>query len=228
MPFEHQLKNAYIGEVLEISSDLRWATLAWLQAQGWTNIAAANSGYTLNSSWLTPWTTNSNNNVFLYKYLPELSENSIITLHMTGYATRNSSTNSYQYNTVAVMWLFNSSNATDSWLYSNALQCNYSACGNTQGTKTWIDYRSGGALTVLWTAWPSNVAWTVNMTAKINLGTGLVEYKLTSPQTHSTSATLNSTQLALVRGLKYIWFAMSPKDKSNTPTLYTVDLTVEK
>jgi len=199
-----------------------------LQAQWWTNISAANSGYTLNSSWLTPWTTNPNNNVLLYKYLPELSENSIITLHMTGYATRTYSYDSYRYNTVFRIGLFNNSDASDTYIIgNNSIGGAYSACWSTQGQKTGIGYFSNWTLTVLWTAWAWNAAGNVNMTTKINLNTWLVEYTLASPQTHSTSATLNSTQLALVRSLKYIWVVIQPKDKSNTPTLYTVDLTVE-
>lgn len=213
-------------KVLHISSDLRWATLAWLQAQWWTDITSV-SWYNLNSSWLSN-TAVSNNNVLLYKYVPNLSSNNIITLRTTWYAQRNKSSDTYRYNSVIMIWLFNSTDASDNWVYASSLAWDYSACWSTQDTKTGINYReSNKALTILWTAWTWNQAGSVDMTTRINLNTWLVEYTLTSPQTHTTSATLNSTQLSLARSLKYIWVVAQPKDSSNTTTIYTVELTVE-
>lgn len=221
-----ELKNAYIGKVINISSDLRWATLAGLKGQGWTDISYV-SWYNLNSSWLSN-TSAQNNNVLLYKYISDLSSSSVITLHVTWYAQRNKSNDSYKYNSIIGIWLYNTSNAANTWIFFSSVNWNYSACWSTQDTKTGINYRdSNWWLTIIWTAWTWNQAGSVDMTIKINLNTWLVEYKLTSPQTLTTSWTLNSTQLTLARSLKYVWVVAQPKDLSNTTTIYTVDLTIE-
>lgn len=51
MPFEHELKNAYIGEVYEYSYDFRNKSVAICQADWW--VFSTTSWRTFNSNWIT-------------------------------------------------------------------------------------------------------------------------------------------------------------------------------
>jgi hypothetical protein len=223
-PSQSVMKNAYIGEVIEISSDLRWATLAELQAKWWNGIAY-NNQYTLNSTWLhTP--NISNSYCYLYKQITDLSSRHKITIKLTWYATRNWSNENYAYNSFFFSVISKSLNPYYESNANSLFWC-YNASWTTSSLKTWIGVFLNGSYSNLswWNYW--NTAGNVSQTFDIDLSTGVVNYSVTSPTNYSTTATLTASQLENIKSWWYVWVCFWPKDRSNNPVLYTVDLTVE-
>lgn len=198
-----------------IKSDLRWATLAWLQAQGWDNILYRFNSYTLNSNWLSPSTTSNNDVAFLYKNIPTLSSNSKIEMNVTWYLSYSFTSNSCSLGyTMTSLTTFPSA-------FSNSVRALYRT--GTNSTPYEIAYNDSTSLCTqpTWTT-----AWNVTLNVKLNLSTWLIEYKLTWPETYTVSATLTSAQLENVLTYKNIWVIWQSLQQSQTCRIYTVELKV--
>lgn len=198
---------------VRISSDLRWATLAWLQAQWWDWIAYRFNTYRLDSTGLRSSTT-SNDVAYLYKNIPTLSSNNIITIKVTWNVTKGSDYGANITTHITSTTTFPSS-------YSNSLSGRFYAW-NAAFNNRWIVYNDS---TVIGTKPSADTWWDTTLITKINLSTWYVEYTLTSPISFSTSWTLTSAQLTNILTYKNVW-VYSQRSTSDA-TIYTVELTVE-
>lgn len=217
----NKIQRIYIGQDLvrpswiHINSDLRWATLAWLQAQWWTGIIYRFNSYILDSNWLSPSWTN-NDVAFIYKNIPQLDSNNKIEINLTGYLTNNSTNNA------ATGWAIASSVTTAPWIFQTGIRWSYTTWPSPT-LPQWIIYNDTWMAT-----WPStHGAWNLSIKMKINLSTGLVEYNLSSPVSFSTSYTLSSSQLQAMLTYKNIGAFIQTHVTGNTARIYTVSLTVE-
>lgn len=203
-------KQVYPAYKVHITSDLRWATLAGLQAQWWDGILYRNASYVLNANGLTSSSTD-NDSAFLYKNIPDLNSNNIITIKLTG-----------NMPTWCFIWSDMSNQNVFPAIYSNSLRMWYKT--GTQTTPYVISYNDS---TALWTQpyWDTN--WNITLTTKVNLSTGVIEYNLTSPKTFTSTATLTSTQLTNVLTYKNIWVRTQKFTGGSNWYIYTVELTVE-
>lgn len=200
---------------IHISSDLRWATLAWLQAQWWTGIIYRFNSYILDSNWLSPSWKN-NDVAFIYKNIPQLDSNNKIEINLTGYSTGNSTNNA------VTGWAIASSVTAAPWIFQTGLRWSYTTWASP-ALPQWIIYNGSWMAT-----WPStHSAWNLSIKMKINLSTGLVEYNLNSPTVFSTSYTLSSSQLQAMLTYKNIGAFIQTHGTGNTARIYTVSLTVE-
>lgn len=199
---------------LHLTSDLRWATLAWLQSQWWAGIAYRYNTYTLNSSWLTPSKSQRNDVAFLYVNYPDLSSNDIIKCKVTWTLTRLTTAS-------CCIWYMSSSLLTFPSAFSSELRCFYISA--TEGVIHWIVYNDS---TVIWTQPWATAWWNFDLTTEINLQTGFIEYKLTSPISFTTSGTLTNAQLGNVLTYKNIWVMAQIFNTQETATIHTVDLTI--
>lgn len=203
---EKQVYPAWI----HISSDLRWATLAGLQAQWWDNILYRFASYVLDANGLTNSSTE-NDSAFLYKNIPDLNSNNIITIKLTG-----------NMPTWCYIWSDMSNQNTFPAIYSNSLRMWYKT--DTKTTPYVISYNDS---TALWTQpyWDTN--WNITLTTKVNLSTGVIEYNLTSPKTFTSTATLTSTQLTNILTYKNIWVRTQKFGGGYNWYIHTVELTIE-
>lgn len=224
--YQYELKNAYIWEVIEISSDLRWATLAWLQAQWWTDIWYVSwRPYVLDSSWLYPQNNIANSRDMLYRHIPELTSTSKIKIHCTGYTTRNYSSGSYQYCSYISLWVADiTSSFVPSVWEANWLLFVYNASNPINDKyKCWIYCDQ----VMVWSAVSWATAGNVDLTAEIDLSTKKMKYTITSPVSATTTWTLTDAQLSSILWYKNVWAIVWCFDWSERPKLYTVDITVE-
>lgn len=221
MSFEHSLKNAYIGKVIEKSVDLRGKTLAEVQAEWW-DIAAFSWSYILGSDWLKNGTT-SNNVVFLSYYLPEaLTSSNKIKIHITWHRTRNAISWNYNYIWWQDIGLINT--IANSWI--NFISWNYRAWNN--GDNTWINYYYNNVLTTLSSVWPNNVWGDTDLTFELDLSDGSMTFNITSPTTWTWTWTLSASQLSYVLWLRYVYFRTINLNSSNSNygLIKTIDLTI--
>ena len=213
------------GYVIELSSDLRGATLAWLQAQWWTDIYGTwDRGYTLDSSWFYPNRV-SNNRSAIFRLVSDIASMSKVKIHCTWILTRNHSANNYQYCSYVTMWLYDLSggNMPDVW-NNNWLVFKYNASNpyNTSA-KSWIYYGS----TLIWNEITTHYGGTVDFTAEIDLQAKTVLYKITSPVSATVSWTLTDAQIASIWSYPYVWVMIWHMDPEEREILYTAELLVE-
>ena len=217
MPFTDKidLVDAYIGESfkIEINSDLRWATLAWLQAQWWDDIAYRFNSYILDSTGLRS-STSTNDVAFLYKNIPTLNSNNKISIKVTWYL------NTYSNNWCSMGTFMTNTLSFPSAFWATLM--NRRTCWGSPTLDSGIVYNETVKSSAS-SAWYA--AWNVTLEATINLSTWLVSYNLTSPTSFTTTYTLSSAELNNVLTYKYVW-AYAQKYNADG-TLYTVELTVE-
>ena len=182
---QKELKNAYIGEVIEYSIDFRWNTQSWIEANGWTFTPRNSPSYSFSSSWLT---ISNNGWQLLIARSIDTTKFSKITLTWTGY-------------------LFDAWWQWDGWLAIKVWQVtsdfNNWALAQVIGrvprntaswyAGIWIDYDGTGHYT--WTALSAGeYTWTFT----IDLSTGWMTNVCSNGQT--ISWTMNST---------YLWYVKS-------------------
>ncbi len=221
--FERELKNAYIGEYIGKSANLKWSSLAQLQADWWTWVYFGGT-YTWDSNGLTlpslSDSSQSNKRIIVYYYTEAITPNSKVTLHATGYCARTYSSSSYAYNSAMFIWLYNA--------YENADWSTWFGAGYNASSWTWLKSWIGLNGTILWTQMSGNVGGDVDMTIEMDLGAKTATYTTTSPINQSTTTSLTDTQITTILNYKYVAFDIFRADKSVTTSLYTVSFRIEK
>ena len=176
------------------SIDVRWKTLAQIQAEWW-NIYNWRWSYTLDSNWLSVSTNNAS--LMLYYATPTLTTSNTIEMKYSWYCT--SAENTSNYGWVCWLWLFGQLSSTyyNYWLYGT-----YNSWYNPNWWYTGMVYN----WSQIWNQWWRNKGWNISYTMNINLWTWVVDYHITSPVSDfTTTYTLNSTQITDVLSKWYIW-----------------------
>ena len=204
------LKNAYIGEVIHKYIDVRWKTLAQIQAEWWD--LTYSKSYTLDSNWIS---VSANNSWFNLYYPISLTNAHTITLKCTWYTNWWGS----WYWWWAFVWI-NNATSEFGWYLAWVYQSWNNAGWKGTNIRLWFD-------NILSTSWGNNTSWDINQTFIINLDTWVCTYNITSPVTFNTSATLTSAQLSQVKQYWYIWFHSEEWTTNYIMRLYTANITVE-
>ena len=202
------------------SIDVRWKTLAQIQAEWWT-LSNWRWSYTLDSNWITvyPQASASQSSVTLYFDLPQdLTANSKITLSATWYCTAPSGTG-YAWWVLSV-WIFKT---VWNWYYNNQMAACYSNGSSSQAWTTWISIDSASIGSTL-TRW---VGWNINYTAVFDLKTKTAKFNITWPVTWTTSWTLTTAQVNTVLAYKKACIVVEEFSENYMQRLYTASITVE-
>ena len=220
---ETELKNAYIGKVIEKSVDLRGKTLADLQALWWTWVYS-NWTYTWDSNWLTLPSSSSSSagdkHIIVYYYADGITSNSKIKLHATGYCARTYSNHSYMYNSAMFIWLYNSYDGDrGTWFWGG-----YNA---SSASATWLIPWISLNASIIWTQMSWNVGGDVDMTVEIDFPNKTAKYTTTSPISQTTTSTLTDSQIETILAYKYVVFNVYKSDKSVVTSLYTTSFSIE-
>ena len=191
------------------SIDLRWKTLAQIQAEWW-DITSRNWWYNLNSNWLTT-TSSTNNWIELYTPIALTAWNKV-TVNLTGSWTRTDANYSstlfgwvwttYGNNTPVFVWAINT------W---------------SQWGTTWFEYNGS----LIWTSWPHSSWGDFEMTLTFDLRTWAATYTLVWAMNHTTSMTLTSAQISWILNSTYFRFRIGIYKSDNTAILKTVSFKVE-
>ena len=195
------------------SIDVRWKTLAQIQAEWW----GLNywKSYTLDSNWISV----SANNAWVAFYYPlSLSNAHNITLKYTWYTNWWGS----WYWWGAALWISNNVDfsTTMEWYLLGMYQSWNNAWWKGTNIRLWFN-------NVLSTSWGNNTSWDINQTFVINLDTWVCTYTITSPVTFNTSVTLTSAQLAQVKQYWYICFTPQEWTANYIMRLYTAEFTIK-
>ena len=211
------LKNAYIGKVIYKYIDVRWKTLAQIQAEWWW-VNNGNWSYTLDSNWISVSTQNAWANLY---YPISLTNAKKITLRYTWNCTSPWSSSYWWW---AMLWISDANNSPSLSDMGNFLFGIYQSWGNSWWKGTNIRLWFNNILsTTLW----NNTAGNIDETFVIDLDTWALTYSINWPVTWTTSATLTSSQLAQVKQYWYICFTPIEWSGGYYMRLYTAEFTIE-
>lgn len=208
--WEHELKNAYVGDssgwALEISYNLRGWTLAWLQS-AWFDGIKVNWWYAFDTNWLYQTSESNDKGMKVYKKWLDLSNAKKITIRSLWYWYRGSWSNgkeiglAYDYNPPSDDWP-----PTWPWWYFSICPNNNSA----QYCEQWIYYYSDSA-------WSTSTKVDVRQITDIqsgdttleaifNLETKSLTFTHSWANNNSFSATLSDAQVAEIKWSQAVYF----------------------
>jgi len=200
-----QVRPSWISK----SIDLRWKTLAQIQAE-WFDITSRNWWYNLNSNWLTT-TSSSNNWIELYTPITLTTWNKV-TVNLTGSWTRTDA----NYSSILFGWVWTTyGNNTPVFVWDI----------NTwsQWGTTWFEYNGSS----IGTSWPHSSWGDFEMTLTFDLRTWAATYTLVWAMNHTASITLTSAQISWILNSTYFRFRIGIYKSDNTAILKTASFKVE-
>ena len=200
--------------VINKSIDLRWKTLAQIQAE-WFDIMSWNGSYVLNSNWLCTDGTINNGISLYYNLWTTLKSTNIIKVKATWYIWGGSNLKWYVFIGTAY--------EARAWWTKNWTWLQYTSWTSSSGWQT----RPYTNTTALGTAWGNWTTGNVNMEFTLDLNTWNYTGKITSPVTYNTSGTLTASQITNILTYQYISFVIVSYEVNLTNMLYTVEFTVE-
>ena len=211
--YEHELKNAYIGEVYEYSYDFRNKTLAQIQADGW-NETKYNSNCWLSywSSWFSVSKINSSTTTWawwLYFQLPStISSTDKITMQFTWVW--------WSWDTRWRLFVSLTDVPTISLASSTQIETDLSTCIWSASLPQWITCQKSVSWTQTWNVYEliRNVAWTswfASAKCVLDLPNNKVSWEVTSPSSlaYSMEWTITTAWKNCIIWAKYfiVWWA---------------------
>lgn len=203
------------------SIDLRWKTLAQIQAE-WFDVTSRNWSYILDSNGLRTTQKDANNWVQLYYKLPKLlTASNKIYLKQTWYG--NCSGEFWGINVIWVhIWPWDSSSWHEfyrciKWQYWTG---NYYT-SSPSVVKSWVLYDE--SLINSWNGW---TRWNVTIEMNIDLSTGGYSFKCSSPLSYTLTWTLTSSQISTILTYQYVIFSLVSYTSWDC-RIYTAEFTVE-